>query len=205
MVKNSIRWVIFDLGGVVINVNFKNFFTALPAHYHARVVQQEQTLTTMFREYESRSGEELPEQVFDRIRDLIKAPITNIELIAAINAMLGTPIEEVCNVIETLSKDYSIACLSNTNHIHWEYLLKHYPIMKKFQVQIASHLVGASKPDARIYHISQKLLKADAQELLFFDDKSENIDQACSMGWNAFVCPGYQSILSACSSLNIII
>jgi glucose-1-phosphatase len=205
MMKNSIRWIVFDLGGVVINVNFKNFFTALPNQYHMLIMQQEQVLTQIFRSYEGSSGEQLPEQVFDQIRDLLNVPVTNKQLIAAINAMLGAPMEEVCDAIEKLSKNYAIACLSNTNHIHWDYLLEHYPVMEKFQVQIASHLVGAAKPDAKIYQIAQDKLQAQAQELLFFDDKSENVDMARVLGWQSSVFSGYESLLSTCARLGIVL
>ena len=205
MLKNSIRWIVFDLGGVVINVNFKNFFTALPNQYHMLIMQKEQVLTQIFRSYEGSSGEQLPEQVFDQIRDLLNVPVSNQQLIAAINAMLGAPIEEVCHAIEKLSKNYAIACLSNTNHIHWDYLLEHYPVMEKFQVQIASHLVGAAKPDAKIYQIAQDKLQAQAQELLFFDDKSENVDMARSLGWQSSIFSSYESLLSTCARFGIVL
>ena len=198
--KSTIRWIVFDLGGVVINVNFKNFFSALPLEYHAVVDGHQETLTRLFQAYELRSGEQLPGQVYDQIRGLINAPITNKQLEIAINAMLGDPIQEVCHAIELLSKNYSIACLSNTNHIHWDYLLGNYPIMKTFQVQIASHLVGASKPDSKIYKIAQELLQAQAAELLFFDDKLENVEAACELGWKGVVFKGYESLRDGCES-----
>ena len=104
--KSTIRWIVFDLGGVVINVNFKNFFSALPLEYYAVVDGHQETLTRLFQAYELRSGEQLPGQVYDQIRGLINAPITNKQLEIAINAMLGDPIQEVCHAIELLSKNY---------------------------------------------------------------------------------------------------
>ncbi|HEX2733102.1 MAG TPA: HAD family phosphatase [Polyangiaceae bacterium] len=80
------------------------------------------------------------------------------------------------------------ACLSNTNHSHWLELTAQdgrYPAITKLRHQFASHLLGLSKPDARIYDEAAKQLGVEPDEILFFDDLVENIEAAKARGWRA--------------------
>jgi len=51
--------------------------------------------------------------------------------------------------------------------------------------RLASHELGAVKPDEEIHRKAERLLEAAPAEILFFDDTEENIDAARAFGWNA--------------------
>jgi HAD superfamily hydrolase (TIGR01509 family) len=92
------------------------------------------------------------------------------------------------------------ACLSNTNHAHWVRLAgadgkNEYPAVAELRHQLASHLLGCAKPDARIYQLAYaKFSEATADQtaplrpsdILFFDDLPENVHAARAAGWTAF-------------------
>lgn len=106
------------------------------------------------------------------------------------------------------------ACLSNTNHAHWQRLVgadgqNEYPAVAELRHQLASHLLGCSKPDPRIYALAYaKFCEALSREagseagrsgpaataaarlrpsdVLFFDDLAENVVAARRAGWTAF-------------------
>jgi len=82
------------------------------------------------------------------------------------------------------------ACLSNTNAAHWEQLVpadgrSRFPSCVALQVRLASHRLGASKPDAEVFDIAQKRLGVAPREILFFDDGPANVEAALQAGWHA--------------------
>lgn len=182
-----ISCVVFDLGGVVLEVDFARFFSHLPEDSGKVAREQSSRLVQVFRRYEDQAGEFPPESVFDSIREVIGHPLENDQIISAINAILGPQKQDVCEVISVLARHTRVACLSNTNHLHWEVLLRDYPAMNLFEVKMASHLMNCAKPDVRIYEQAAGILQLPPGELLFFDDKVENVDAARRCGWNACV------------------
>jgi len=50
--------------------------------------------------------------------------------------------------LKTLKETYTIACLSNTNALHWDWLSTHLVVDDYFDHSYASHLIGAAKPKA---------------------------------------------------------
>lgn len=93
-------------------------------------------------------------------------------LVAELNARVGTV----------------TACLSNTNQAHWRRLAPgngEFPACAGLQHGLASHELGVSKPDPRIYSEAQARLGASPAELVFFDDTPENVAAARAAGWRA--------------------
>jgi FMN phosphatase YigB (HAD superfamily) len=97
----------------------------------------------------------------------------------------------VAEIIRTLRDhpDCAVACLSNTNHVHWDQLLgldgAAFPAIEALEHKHASHLLGCAKPDASIYRAFEREMRSAGAEILFFDDRQENIDTAGSLGWCA--------------------
>jgi len=81
------------------------------------------------------------------------------------------------------------ACLSNTNHVHWEQLMgaggDRFPAFDALQRRHASHLLRSAKPDEAIYRVFERDLGVRGAGILFFDDRPENIETAEGIGWRA--------------------
>jgi len=97
----------------------------------------------------------------------------------------------VAEIITTL-RDHpacTAACLSNTNHVHWAQLHGEggagYPAFHALERKHASHLLRSAKPDEAIYRAFEEDLGASGDEILFFDDRHENIVTADNIGWRA--------------------
>ena len=48
-----------------------------------------------------------------------------------------------------------------------------------------SHLFGVRKPNEAIYRCFEKATGTAPAEILFFDDRPENVQAACDYGWHA--------------------
>lgn len=77
------------------------------------------------------------------------------------------------------------ACLSNTNHAHWDEQLRHSPAFRRIQLPHASHLMGLVKPDAAIFRAFEASAGVQPHELVYFDDLPEFVAAARACGWNA--------------------
>jgi FMN phosphatase YigB (HAD superfamily) len=88
------------------------------------------------------------------------------------------------------------ACLSNTNDPHWVRLVHHdgagplggepeYPSVARLKSRFASHLLGVAKPDSAIYAEFERLVGLQGADILFFDDRADNVAAARARGWRA--------------------
>ena len=90
------------------------------------------------------------------------------------------------DMLTVLRKDYTIACLSNTNALHWGHLPTHIKIDDYFDYSFASHLINAAKPDLKSYHIPIEKMGVTASDIWFFDDTMVNVEAAKSAGMKAY-------------------
>lgn len=80
------------------------------------------------------------------------------------------------------------ACLSNTNHLHWDQMLDPagaYAAIHGLDHLFASHLIRHRKPDQGIYEHVERELGIDPASILFFDDREENVTAATHALWRA--------------------
>jgi len=95
------------------------------------------------------------------------------------------PIAENLTLLDQLSQSHPTAILSNINPIHWAYLMKNYPVLKKVRWPIASWKVGYLKPDKKIYEILMKRTGFSAENIVYADDRLELVETARAMGIRA--------------------
>jgi HAD superfamily hydrolase (TIGR01509 family) len=79
----------------------------------------------------------------------------------------------------------STAVLSNTNARHWQILHSpEYAPLQQIDHLLASHLLQCRKPDPQAYHHVEKITHKLPHQILFFDDRPENIEAAHHAGWH---------------------
>lgn len=87
-------------------------------------------------------------------------------------------------LIELRSR-YTLACLSNTNALHWGHLPTHIIPEKYFDFCFASHLIRAAKPNPKSYQIAIEEMDLNPSDIWFFDDTEINVEAARSIGMSA--------------------
>ena len=111
--------------------------------------------------------------------------------------------EDMHELIYELQKKHSLILLSNTNQMHMETYLKEQPILKAFDKTYYSYLLGFTKPNPRIYQAVQQDLRLTPSQIIFFDDKPENVEGACKVGWQAFVFKNATGVIEILNNLEI--
>ena len=90
-------------------------------------------------------------------------------------------------LVKSLRSQHRVACLSNTNAIHWARMLE---VHEVFDHRFASHISGFMKPDREAYAHALREMNASAGDVYFFDDLIQNVAAAQEIGINAFQVRG---------------
>jgi len=72
---------------------------------------------------------------------------------------------------------------SNTNELAIRHIRAEYPFFEEFNGYILSYEHRAIKPDVRIYQALEREVKRAGSELLYIDDRIENVEQGAARGW----------------------
>ena len=76
---------------------------------------------------------------------------------------------------------------SNTNDLAVEHIRRNFPFFKNFDGYIYSYEIGAMKPDAGIYEALETLAGRRGKEIVYLDDRPENIAGGEARGWQAIL------------------
>ncbi|HYA33016.1 MAG TPA: HAD family phosphatase [Candidatus Bathyarchaeia archaeon] len=80
------------------------------------------------------------------------------------------------------SKGYPLFLLSNTNELHFSYVVERYPIVRSFDEWILSYRVGIRKPKQEIYDAVFEKTDIARRETLYIDDIKVYADAAKTYG-----------------------
>jgi FMN phosphatase YigB (HAD superfamily) len=89
--------------------------------------------------------------------------------------------------LKGLKKQYRLMLLSNTNEIHFEFIIQNYPILGVIEERLLSYQAGCMKPEARIFELAIKKAGVAPENIFFTDDRSENIEAAREAGIQALL------------------
>jgi len=190
---NNIDAIIFDLGGVIINLDNKlteNAFVALGAkdfnHYFGHGFA-----ASFFKDYEV--GKISSKQFINDLKTMIQLDVPDEIIIDAWNALLLDFPPERIKLLDNLKKKYRLFLFSNTNELHLEALRKIYrktfgngELDDHFEKTYYSHLLGMRKPDKASYEFIINENKLSASSTLFVDDAMINVEGANAAGLKGF-------------------
>ena len=95
---------------------------------------------------------------------------------------------EVNKVILYLKeKGYPLFLLSNTNELHFSYIMEKYPIVHWFDEWLLSFEVGVKKPNRRIYDAIFEKMDVQPSEVFYVDDILKYVETAQQIGINGMV------------------
>ena len=89
--------------------------------------------------------------------------------------------------LESLSKRYCLAVLSNTDPIHVAELEKRFDFFRFFKHRIYSCVVGASKPSPLIFRAALQACRTTADNAIYIDDIPAYVEAARQLGMTGLV------------------
>jgi putative hydrolase of the HAD superfamily len=189
--------VIFDLGGVLLDINYQATEKALRGLLGPRSDQYylQTQQSPLFDDLET--GRIEAEQFYQGICDLAGTPLSTDAINAAWNAMLGRMPQERMAFVQKVAARRRIFLLSNTNVIHkaaFDKIIAEDLAGQNFDAYFEgayySHLVGLRKPHPEIYRFVTDRHGLDPARTLFIDDNKENVEGARKAGLQAFHLQG---------------
>jgi HAD superfamily hydrolase (TIGR01509 family) len=81
-----------------------------------------------------------------------------------------------------------VYALTNTNPMHFDYFMRHMPLLQRFDHVIASFHVGHRKPEAQLFKAAAQLIGQSPEDILFIDDLMTNVEGAKAVGYQAEFC-----------------
>ena len=189
MNHSTIKNIIFDLGGVVIDIDFELTFNALSKLSDKSLEDTKKAMLELniWDTYER--GELTDQQFIDTIRKTLELTQTDEEIIIAWNALLLELPKRRIDLVKEINTKYNTYVLSNTSNLHIEGVNK---ILEKstgesdlknvFGKIYYSFEINRRKPDIDIYQFVLKDADLKAKETLFLDDNLDNIVAAKKVG-----------------------
>ena len=184
----KIRNIVFDLGGVLVDLDFKAAINGLQKAGFANVKEQLQAFDRegIFQKFEL--GEMSAEEFRTAIRENSTVELTDEEVDALWNAMLLEVPREKLELILHLRGKYMVYLLSNTNSIHWDYVCKNafnyrgFRVNDYFEETFLSYEMHLAKPDKAIFEKVLEEANLLPEETLFIDDSEANCKAASELG-----------------------
>lgn len=88
-------------------------------------------------------------------------------------------------LVRSVDPRLAVACLSNTNELHWTEQEDAARVHRLFSLQFPSHEIGLVKPDREIFDFVADAIDSAPAEILFLDDNLINVEGAREAGWEA--------------------
>lgn len=190
MSHNNIENIIFDLGGVIINLDFEKTFLNFSRVFNKKIdseILADHDKFGFFREYEVGNIED--DEFRGEIKKLSDEPIEDKLIDDAWIAMLqDIPANRIKWIYEATQK-YNCVVLSNTNHIHVNHFEAYFNQVTPygypgdvFQQLFYSHEIGERKPNAAAFQRVLDDTGFDPEKTVLFDDLKENLVAASQLG-----------------------
>jgi putative hydrolase of the HAD superfamily len=189
-----IKTVIFDLGGVIVPLDFPAGYRAIAACCNV-------------------AAEDVPKRIGNTglVPKLECGQVEAPEFIERISAALGLSVSETEfrqlwssifpphtlipeSLLAGLKQNYRLLLLSNTNSLHFEMIRENYPLLGHFDHYVLSYQVGAMKPAPRIYEAALEHARCRPEECFFTDDIPAYVEGARRAGIDAVQFQGFENL-----------
>jgi putative hydrolase of the HAD superfamily len=186
---SSIRNIILDLGGVILDLDIDRTLQAFqnmgfPPLESTDIILSKYPFFLDFETGKISSGE-----FVDRVIEISGSSISSDNVLSAWNAMIRGFRKENIDLLRSIQDKYRLFLLSNTNAIHEvhynDQLNKEHGIEnldRLFDKVYYSHDLKMRKPDAEIFSFVLDDAGIMAEECLYVDDTLEHIESARKLG-----------------------
>jgi|TARA_Y100000310_G_scaffold326357_1_gene391156 putative hydrolase of the HAD superfamily len=193
-----IEVLLFDLGGVLIELSGVPTMRDWSGETSDEMIWQRWLSSAIVRKFEA--GGCTPMEFADGIVEEFDLPVSAEEFIQAFTHWPKLPFSGAVEMLKELRPSFTLACLSNTNELHWDRFCEESDLMQQFHHSFPSHLTGLLKPDRIVFDHVKDELAIEPSKILFFDDNQLNVDGAMEAGLCALktiACDGVKTHLRA--------
>ena len=187
MPPSSIKALLFDLGDVIVGLDFARAYRAAAelSPYRADEIPGIIRHADLANPYER--GELSSETFHRRFCDALDMDVP----FDRFRQLWGDMFEPKPLLNEAflsgLATNYRLVLLSNTNELHFEFIRDHYTVLRHFEEFVLSYQVGVMKPAPEIYLEAVRQAGCEPHECFYTDDKPINVEAGARLGIDAVV------------------
>ncbi len=188
MEQNSFDAIIFDLGGVIINLDYQLTIEAFKKlgieNFEEMYTQAKQN--NLFEDYET--GKISSQHFINSLLPYLPSGTSANKVVHAWNAMILDFPSKRLELLDQLNSKYRIFLLSNTNDIHLQAVNRSLAnttdrkLDSYFEKVYLSHEVKLRKPHEEIFELVCKEQNLNKSTTLFIDDTIGHVNGANSIG-----------------------
>ncbi|MEX1346416.1 MAG: HAD family phosphatase [Desulfobacterales bacterium] len=181
--SNSVDALLFDLGGVVIEIDFDRVFShwAQSSNQSLEIIKSRFAFDSNYERHER--GEIEASEYFASLRKSMEINISDEEFTAGWNSLYVGEMPGVSTLLSTVGEKLPIYAFTNSNFTHqlvWSNKFK--KVLSLFREVFVSSEIGKRKPEPAAFHAISNDIGVKLENILFFDDSLENIEGAEKVG-----------------------
>ncbi|MFX1257170.1 MAG: HAD family hydrolase [Promethearchaeota archaeon] len=204
----TIKAIIFDLGGVIIELDFSNFFNKIISESPLNNPKTP-ILLEFFRQSDLyHQGKMTDKEFYQLACDLLQVCILDqSDFFNAFNSIISGFNSEMIELIKKIRNmnKFKLIALSNINSSHWNYLLSQkWNFIEYFDEMILSHKVKMLKPNPNLFKYAIEKAGCKPEEIVFVDDGFNNVRSAIELGIIGIQFSGVKQLINHFKSLKIL-
>jgi putative hydrolase of the HAD superfamily len=187
MTRPPIEAILYDLGNVILPFNHYQIAEKLCRFAQKKEFQDPQKLFSYLFDLEKGAinrfdvGKVSPREFFQSLQENLSLSLSFNEFVP-IWSDIFVEDQGVSQIILSQKGRWRLGLLSNTDPLHFNYILSKFSIMKAFDKWILSYEVGFKKPAVEIFQSAIAWASVEPQKILFVDDVKTHVDAAMSLG-----------------------
>lgn len=199
-----IKALLFDLGGVLINIDVARTLRAWAAFSPLSFVELNAAFQQDLAYQQYETGEISAAHYFEHLRVSLKLDATDEQIADGWNALLLDEITETADAIRAARAQLPLPCyvFTNTNPTHqalWR--VKYAQLLGLFERVFVSSEIGLRKPHRVAFDFVAREIGVPAKSILFFDDLADNVAGAAAAGFSIVHVRGPADVQNALHQL----
>jgi len=175
--------VAFDLGKVLVDFDYSIAARKVAARGNTPLPDLAHYLSHSPSLVRYETGQVTRQQFFEEVRAATGFRGT-LQEFGEFFADIFTPIQPMVEIHAALrQRKIPTYIFSNTNDLAADHIRRSFPFFSNFDGYIYSYEVGVMKPDAKIYETLEARTGRHGSDILYLDDRAENIAAGAARGW----------------------
>ena len=200
--ESLVEVLLFDMGGVILDVDFNRVFEYWSTLGPLSVTE----IRSRFRmdsAYQQHERGELSSGLYiEYLRETLQLAASDEAITAGWNAIFSKEFTEVLDAIDAIRPRYPCYGFTNSNALHQRCWEQDFPrIRRSFDHLFVSSEIGLRKPEPAAFRHILAHANVDARHMLFFDDSEENIRGAQTLNLQTVTVTDPEVVLKVLANL----
>ena len=194
--------LLFDLGGVVIDIDLGRAFTrwAAAAGMPVETIRSRFAFDAAYERHER--GEIQADEYFAALRSSLQVDLSNAEFSEGWTAIYLGEVPGIRTVLSTLEGRLPLYAFTNSNPTHQTFWASRYAeVLTSFRRVFVSSEIGVRKPEPAAFAAIAAAIDVPLERILFFDDTLANVEGALAVGMPAVDVRSLDDIANAIERL----